>query len=70
MVSSFELRLLTRSNAKQNNSSDQREPAKNGWNRDAVMIFPGDMHRPNIKDAFAMGVIESLIGESQCAQHN
>jgi hypothetical protein len=66
----FRLRTLLASNDQQGNSSDQSQPADNGWNRNSLMIFPGGMDGPEIKNPLLMGIRESLIGEGQPAQNN
>src|ERR1700738_314234 len=66
----FELRILFRSDGKQDDPSRQREAAEYWWNRKSVVVFCSGMDRPDINYFFLMGVIESLIGKAQRAQYN
>jgi hypothetical protein len=66
----FELRTFPASNDEQDDSSDQRQSAEYGWNRNSLMIFPGGVDRPEVKNLFLMSISESLIGEGQPAQNN
>jgi len=67
---SFELRTFLAPSHKQNNSSDQRQPAEYWWNRNVLSFFRGSVDGPEIKNLFLMGITESLIGEGQAAQNN
>lgn len=66
----FELRLFLRSDNEQDNSSRQCQPSKYWRNGNPVMIFSADMHGPHIHYVFAVGVVESLIGQGQPANNN
>jgi hypothetical protein len=66
----FDLRTSLASDDKQDNSSDQRQPAEYWRNRNPLMVFSGGVDGPEIKNLFLMGISESLIGEGQPAQNN
>jgi len=63
----FELRILFRSNHKQDNASYQREPTECRWNRNAVVFFGGGVDWADIKYFLLMSVIKALICEAQGA---
>src|SRR5713226_247174 len=66
----FELRTFLASNDQQGNSADQRQPAQYRRNRNSLLIFPGGVDRPDIKNLFLMRISESLVGKGQSAQNN
>jgi hypothetical protein len=66
----FELRTFLASYDEQGNSSRQRQPAEYWRNRNVLMVFPGGVDGPEVKNLFLMGKRESLIGEGQAAQNN
>lgn len=63
----FELGFLPRSDDEQGNSSHQHQPAKQRRNRNSLLLFCTRVDRPDIKNFLLVGVVESLIGESQSA---
>ena len=65
-----ELRILFRSNHKQDNAAYQRKPTQCWWNGNAVVFFGGGMDRADIEYFFLMSVIKTLIREAQGAQHD
>jgi len=52
----------------QDNSSDQREPAENGGNGNMFLLIGSGMDGAKIQDLFPVGIVETLIGESQRAE--
>jgi len=67
---SFELRTFLASNDKQDNSSDQRQPAEYRRNGNSVLSLCRNMHWSHIHYMFVTGVVESVMGEDQPAQNN
>jgi hypothetical protein len=66
----FELRILFRSNYKQDDSSYQRYSAERRRNGNAVMFFGSGMDRTDVQYFFLMSIIKALIPKAQRAQHD
>jgi hypothetical protein len=59
---------LPRASDKQSNSANQRQTAEDRRERDLLLRVLRGMDGPHIKDLFAMGVRNALIGEGQRTQ--
>ena len=66
----FELRILFRSNYKQDDASYQRYSAERRRNGNAVMFFGGGVDRADIQYFFLMSIIKAVIRKAQRAQHD
>jgi hypothetical protein len=64
------LRILLRSDQEQHDSPRQCEAAKCRRNGNPVVLFGGGVDWADVQYLFLVGVIESLIGEAQCAQNH
>jgi hypothetical protein len=64
------LGILFCADEEQYDSANQCEPAERWRNGDSVVFFGGGMDRADIKDFLLTGVIESLVGKRQSAQHD
>src|ERR1700687_235465 len=69
-VCNFELRLLPNSSSEHDDSAHQRQPAEYRRNRHVLMFFGSRVDRPNIKNFFLMGIVETLVGKGKTAQNN
>ena len=64
----FELRTFFAAENDQSDSTDERNAAQYWRNRDAVLSVRRDVHGAYIHNVIAMGVAETVIGESKSAE--
>jgi hypothetical protein len=66
----FKLRVFSEADEEQDDSPDQRQPAKQRRNRNMFMFFCGRMDRSDIKNLFLTSIVEPLIGKHKAAKNN